>query len=360
MPKRVSDSDAVKAGQVGKMKRAARRAADRLKRKIRAPYCTRVLIQYSDSDSMLAKFMQSALGLKRAATTTNPKMRTTFIALEAFAREARWGKVDPTTLTFKQFRAYIQSRIGKVCNRTIQNEASHIRRALRCVGRGEFAAVVCSSKALGIPSASRIGTGTVVHEDVLAAALVNAREDTAAILRLEHAIGLRGRESIQSGESLREWKLALANGQPIVVRKGPKGGRVRSVVLCPSKAAEAALAVDAALKVIEHQEHLVDSVNLKAALACNHKRMKKLGIAGKNAQHSLRRSFTLEQFDYYRGTLQMSEKKALSTLSNDLGHGDGRGRFVYNCYLRATLEEREAALAAQKSKQEEAGPGEGA
>ena len=46
----------------------------------------------------------------------------------------------------------------------------------------------------------------------------------------------------------------------------------------------------------------------------------------------------------------MDDKTALSTLSRDLGHGDGRGRWVFNCYLRATLEEREAALAAQASK----------
>ena len=357
MSKRVNNSAAT-AGQVAKANRAAKRAADRLKKRGRAAYSTRVLILYADSDSMTAKFMQSALGQKRAATTMNPKMRTTFIALEAFAKEARWGKVDPLNLTFKQFRAYIQSRIGKVINRTIQNEASHIRRALKCVGRGEFAAVTCSSKLLGVPSASRIGSGTVVHMDVLGAALEKAREDTAALLLLEHAIGLRGREAIQSGVSLQEWKRALANGQPIIVRKGPKGGRTRSVVLCPTKAAEAAVAVDAALKVLENQEHLVDSVSLKAAMACNHKRMKKLGIAGKDAQHSLRRSFTLEQFQYYRGELQMSEKKALSTLSNDLGHGDGRGRWVYNCYLRATLEGREAALAAQKSKLDEAGSNE--
>lgn len=340
------------AGQAGRAKRAAKRDVERLKKKARAPYCTRVLIAYKDSDSITAKFMQSALAVKRSSTEYNAKMRTTFIALEAFAREGRWGNLDPVTLTFKQFRKYIQSRIGKVCDRTIQNEASHVRRALRCVGRGEFAEVTCSSERLGVPSATRIGTGTAMHTDVLESALAQARPDTKAILLLEHALGLRHREAVQvSKDTLLSWKRAIAASQPLYVPdKGPKGGRPRFVRLCPSKAADAAVAVEAALKVLENQEFLCDSVNLKAALGTNHERMKKIGIAGKDAQHSLRRSFGVEQYDYYRGELEMDDKTALSTLSRDLGHGDGRGRWVFNCYLRATLEEREAALAAQASK----------
>lgn len=335
------------AGQAGKAKRAAKRAVERLKKKAKPLYCTRVLILYADRDSTTAKFMQSSLGGKHASTTMKSKMRTTFVWLEKCALEGRWGRIDPVKLTFKQFRAYIQWRLkfGNVTARTIQNEASHVRRALRCVGRGKFASVICSSKALGIPSSSRIGTGTVVHPDVLESALAQARADTRAILLLEHSLGLRHREVVQvSKDTLLTWKRALANGQPLFVpHKGPKGGRPRFVVLCPSKAAEACVAVDAALKVLESQEFLADSVNLKAALKANHKRMQKIGIAGKDAQHSLRRSFSLEQFEYYRNELQMSEKKALSTLANDLGHGDGRGRWVYNCYLRPTLEARAAA-----------------
>lgn len=339
------------AGQAGRAKRAAKRDVERLKKKAREPYCTRVLIAYKDSDSILAKFMQSALAVKRSSTEYNTKMRTTFIALEAFAREGRWGNLDPATLTFKQFRKYIQSRIGKVADRTVQNEASHIRRALRCVGRGEFAEVTCSSPLLGVPSASRIGKGTAVHIDVLELALGKAREDTKAILLLEHAIGLRHREAVQvSTKTLLSWKRALAAGQPLYVPdKGPKGGRPRFVRLCPSKVPDAVLAVDVALKVLENQEFLCDSVNLKASLGTNHSRMQKLGIEGNNAQHSLRRSFAVEQYDYYLDELQMSKKEAWATLSNDLGHGDGRGRWIYNCYLKATLEQREAALAAQKS-----------
>jgi len=343
------NEDGAAAGRVAKVPRAQKRVLDRSKKKVRA-YCTRVVIPFGENDSMTAKFMSAALGKKGASIASRQRMRTTFIALEEFAKKNRWGKVDPTNLTFKQFRTFILSRIGVVVDFSVQNEASHIRRALGCVGRAEFAAVTCSKEALGVPSASRISRAKVINLDVFAAALGKARADTRALLLLEQAIGLRGKEAVQCRDSLQEWKRAIAAGQPVTVRYGTKGGRVRSVFLCPSKAAEAAAAVDAALKVLEGQKYLVESANLKAALATNHRRMKKIGISGKDAQHGNRRGFALGQFDYYRGELQMTEKQALATLSNDLGHGDRRGRWVYNCYLRATLEEREAALAAQASK----------
>lgn len=346
MSKQKNGAVAAITGQVAKLKRAEKRALERSKKKARVPYCIRTVIPYADSDSMTAKFMSASLGKKGAATSSCPRMRTTFTALEEFAKLRRWGKVDPCTLTFKQFRSFIEWRIKKVSPISVQNEAAHIRRALRCVGRGEFAEVTCSSKNLGVPRASRIGKGAAMDADVLAAALPHAREDTKAILLLEHSIGLRHREAVMCGKSLDQWKKALADGQPLVVRYGTKGGLARSVVLSPSKAKDAAVVVDAALKVLEGQEFLVDSVSLKAALATNHRRMKRLGIEGENAQHSLRRSFTTDQYDFYCEVQKMEQKEALATLARDLGHGDRRGRMVYNCYLKATLEQREAAQAA--------------
>lgn len=82
MSKKANDLAAVAAaaGQVMKSKRAARRAVERLKKKAKPLYVTRVLILYSDSDSTSTKFMKSALGVKRASTLMCCKMRTTFVA----------------------------------------------------------------------------------------------------------------------------------------------------------------------------------------------------------------------------------------------------------------------------------------
>lgn len=305
---------------------------------------------FDDSDSVAAKFMKAALAKKDASTTMKKKMRTTYRTLEAVTKNGRWGRIDPLNLTLKQIKAYMASREGMVTDRTIQNEAAHLRRALRGVGRADFVEDKCASKAIGVPRASRVGRGKVIDLAVLKIALEKARPDTRAIILLSHAIGLRGREAVQSAESLREWKRSIAAGQPLYVRYGTKGGRDRSVYLCPEKAASAAVAVDAALEVLQKQTFLVDSPNLKAALATNHKRLKKIGMDKENSFHSLRRSFALTQYDHYLNDVELTEKVTLQRLANDLGHGDGRGRFVFNCYLRASLAEREAALAAQASK----------
>jgi hypothetical protein len=292
---------------------------------------------FDDSDSIAAKFMKAALAKRDASTTMKKKMRTTFRQLEKAARKGRWGNIDPSNLTEKQLKAYIASREGKVTERTVQNEASHIRRALAGAGRAEFVKNKCASKAIGVPAASRIGRGKVVDLSVLDVALGKARADTRAIILLSHAIGLRGREAVMCKESLKEWKRAIAAGQPPYVRYGTKGGRGRSVYLCPEKAAEAAAAVDAALEILKSQENLVDSTNLKAALATNHKRLRKIGLNAENSLHSLRRSFALTQYYYYLETVELTNKVALQRLANDLGHGDGRGRWVYNNYLRGSL-----------------------
>lgn len=292
---------------------------------------------FNGSDSFVAKWMSAALAKGRASTATKKKMRTTFRNLERVVREGRWGSVDPSTITAKQFKKYVSVQTRRVCKRTVQNEASHLRRAIAGAGRQEFAQNICTSQAMGVPSASRIGTGKVVDRDVLKAALSKVRPDTKAIINLCHSMGLRGREAVQCKESLREWGRALAADQPVVIRYGTKGGRIRTTFLCPAKAAAASEAVAGALEVLKTQKHLVDSANLKAALSTNHARLKRAGLFGENSLHSLRRAFALTQYRYYRDELELSEKVALQRLSNDLGHGDGRGRWVFNNYLRASL-----------------------
>ena len=90
---------------------------------------------YKKSDSIGAKFMKSALANNRAATLTKTRMQTTYKAIEAFAKQQRWGSVDPTSLTAKQLKGFVVARIEEgISSRSIQNEMSHIRRALEELG----------------------------------------------------------------------------------------------------------------------------------------------------------------------------------------------------------------------------------
>lgn len=292
---------------------------------------------YKQGDSTTAKFMKAALVDKGAATLTKTRMQTTFKALEVFGKQQRWGAVDPASLTVKQLKGFVAARIEEgIGARSIQNEMSHVRRALEGVGRAEFAQDVCSNKELGVPSGSRIGAGKVVDPEVLQRALERAPADTKALIELSRSLGLREREAIQSANSLGEWRQALSQGQPIIVRDGTKGGRARSVVVAPGGQERALGAVKAAQTVLEQQKQLVVSKSLKAAVEQHSDRLAKLGLKGENSCHSLRRAFAMDQYKYYLAA-GCSQKVALSRTSNDLGHGDGRGRWVFNNYIRNSL-----------------------
>lgn len=292
---------------------------------------------YKKNDSIKVKFMKAAT-VKHASTGTKKKMTTTFNRLEAFAKKQRYGAFEPTSMTAKQMKNYVEYLRDelKLNPRSIQNETSHIRRALEAVDREAFAKSTCSNEALGVPPGTRIGSGKVVQEEVLKSALERAPASTKALIELSRALGLRIREAVLSQNSLREWNRDLSKGQPIIVRDGTKGGRARSVVVAPRGLERAQGAVKAALAVLRKQDTLVVSVSLKAALEQHSDRLAGLGLKGENSCHSLRRAFAMDQYRHYLA-VGCSEKVALSRTSNDLGHGDRRGRWVFNNYIRNSL-----------------------
>lgn len=291
---------------------------------------------YKQSDSITAKFMNAALALKGAATLTKVTCQGTFNALEAHAKKERWGKVDPTSLTVKQLKGFAAARMESHNLRTVHNEMSHIRRALKGIGREDFASKECQNQNLGVPRASRKGNGLVVDPEVLQRALERAPADTKALIELSRSLGLRLREAVSAADSLREWGKALAQGQPIIVRDGSKGGLARSVVVAPGGLERAIEAVKAAQEVLKQQKYLVDSVSLKAATEQHSDRLAKLGLKGENSCHSLRRAFAMEQYKHYLA-VGCSEKVALRRTANDLGHGDSRGWIVTNNYIGPSM-----------------------
>jgi hypothetical protein len=79
-------------------------------------------------------------------------------------------------------------------------------------------------------------------------------------------------------------------------------------------------------------QNIVAGVDLRAAKALYSNELSRAGLTGENSGHGLRRAFAQEQFRHYRDE-GFCEADALARLSNDLGHGDGRGRWVWNNYL---------------------------
>ena len=238
----------------------------------------------------------------------------------------------------KHLQAYSQSLIERgLSPRTIANRLSHIRAALSVAGKSAMIKEsAAQNKSLGASGGSRIGTKTAMPNDKFAeikAALSQKGEAFAAIAELQRALGLRQQEALRGAnvDTLTQWKNQLANGYA-EISLGTKGGRNRETIV---HGYERALnAVNAALAIAERNgRYALPDNNYKQALDTLNNAYRAAGMKGVYSSHSLRYAWAREQMSQYRD-LGLTERQARSELSKDLGHGDGRGRYVAMVYLR--------------------------
>ncbi|MGH8226238.1 MAG: integrase domain-containing protein, partial [Gammaproteobacteria bacterium] len=218
--------------------------------------------------------------------------------------------------------------------RTVQSELSALRSTLTAAGREKLGRNV-SNNALGIARASRAGTRTAMGAAKFAEVrrYVGRRDGgVAACIELQRALGLRAKEAIMSQDSLGTWATAIARGNPCKIIRGTKGGRARDVRPVNVAAAQAAIAQ--AQNICEKNGgKLFSGRSLKSAMARYHNVMHAAGATGTNTGHSLRYAFARDQFEDYIGQ-GLTRREALAATALDLGHGDGRGRWVERVYLR--------------------------
>lgn len=218
--------------------------------------------------------------------------------------------------------------------RTLQNELSAVRVMLRQVGREKLASNL-DNKALGAAGASRAGTKTAMPDDrlaVLRAAVLAKDEGVARVVDLQRALGLRAEEGVKSCKSLATWERQLASGQPVRVVFGTKGGRPRDV--SPADRGRALEAVREARALADRQGgRLVDRPGEREAMNRYKNVMSAAGFRGAEAGHSLRYAFARDQLAAYQAQ-GYSRDEARALTSMDLGHGDGRGRYVEATYSR--------------------------
>ena len=220
--------------------------------------------------------------------------------------------------------------------RTIQNKLAHVRAALRAVGREKFAdSAQVSNASLGAAGASRGGTHTVASKEAIEERISKLQPGFKEAAQLQLTLGLRAQEAIQSNQSLRLWQQQLEQGRRVTVLHGTKGGRARDLSITAEKAQQAALeAVRAAIAAMDRQGgQLVPSSSLEGANRAYQRAMNGVDFKGSEASHSLRYLFARSQFERYLEA-GFDRKEALSALSMDLGHGDGRGRYCEQVYLR--------------------------
>ena len=155
----------------------------------------------------------------------------------------------------------------------------------------------------------------------------------AAALELSRLMGLRSQEAVQSVQSLKTWRQALGRGDTrLTVVFGTKGGRPRETMILDAGAVRKAL--DNALAVAEDRHgRLIDKPDLKTAMKYWHSQASRIGLTGAYSPHSLRYAWAQDAIRHYLAQ-GFCEKEALAMTAMDLGHGDGRGRYVAQVYGR--------------------------
>lgn len=265
-------------------------------------------------------------------------------ALTKIADDLR-GRLNVQVKSFDQLKiSHIEAlaawwRGSGLSVRTCQNNMAHLRAALREVGREKFSADPrISNAALGIDKGSRAGTHRAPARDDAIRRIESMKDGHREAARLQLELGLRAREAIQSYQSLATWSKELRSGQ-ITVSKGTKGGKARRVDLSdPEALARAQEAIRRALEASAGgKKPLIDSISLEGAARAYQREMASVGFSGEQASHALRCTFAQEQ--YLRHQVQTGDRsEALRRLSLDLGHGDGRGIYCAQVYLRNAAE----------------------
>ncbi|KGA36248.1 DNA-binding protein [Pectobacterium brasiliense] len=238
----------------------------------------------------------------------------------------------------RHIEMYIRSRQEeKISIRTLQNEMSAIRSILRAAGKTIMADPEnenLSNKALGISGASRDGSKVAIPDSVYQSILDKvsaADKGAAAAMELSRLLGLRTEETIQSVKSLKTWQKALQNGdEKVRIVYGTKGGRPRDTTIIERE--KLINAVNNALHITsENNGRLINRPALHLAIERYRNIVREAGLVGKYAPHSLRYAYTQDATKLHlKNGFSKDESDALASM--DLGHGDGRGRYVARVY----------------------------
>ncbi|WP_213239328.1 integrase domain-containing protein [Citrobacter braakii] len=238
----------------------------------------------------------------------------------------------------RHIECYIQARLAQeIGKRTLQNEMAALRGVLQQAGRKQVAEHErLTNKALGLAGASRNGTNRAITPEHYQQVLAAAREKDAglaATLELARLMGLRSQEAVQCCQSLKTWRQAIERGETrLTVVFGTKGHRPRETIIQDIGAVKKAL--DNALSVAELRNgRLIAQLSLQKAMNYWRGALAEAGLAGNYTPHSLRYAWAQDAIRHYLAQ-GFSDKEALALTSMDLGHGDGRGRYVVQVYGR--------------------------
>ncbi len=239
-------------------------------------------------------------------------------------------------LKAKHIESYIADRFTQgISLRTLHNEMAAVRVILREAGRETLAGSErISNKALGLGGASRSGTRAAITPEHYQVVLTTLRQKDAGVavtLQLARLMGLRSQEAVQCSQSLSYWAAALARGdERLPVVYGTKGGRPRQTMVLNREAVTQVVREALAIAAMR-KGRLIDKPDLKAAMNRWHHQTTSAGLKGQYSPHSLRYAWAQDAIRHYRQQ-GFSRREACALTSMDLGHGDGRGRYIRQVY----------------------------
>ncbi|MBE8597835.1 integrase domain-containing protein [Xenorhabdus sp. BG5] len=246
------------------------------------------------------------------------------------------------SLKVKYIERYIAERkANHISHRTLQNEMSVLRAILAQAGKHKLADTAntrLSNQALGISDMSRKGTKMALTSAAFSEIFQQVEQKdrhVAAVMQLAYVLGLRTKEAVEAYKSLATWKKALDNGDNTVrVVFGTKGGRPRQTAILDRAALQHAIAY-AEREQAGRSGKLIDKPTITQAIDRYRYIVRSAGLSGNKAPHSMRYHFAQQSGEYYKAQ-GFSEREALALVSMDLGHGDGRGRYIRQVYYRKT------------------------
>lgn len=276
------------------------------------------------------------------AHLTRQARDATFRTFAKAMRHRGYGIQAAAQIGGKHLQAFATHRAQQgIGARTRANELSHLRSVLVQIGKQGLARnFAYSNQALGIERGNRIGTKLPLSDDAIRAFQQRmeqfGRPAIGVTLELQRALGLREAEAIRAGqvETLSRWERELREHGRVGVVEGTKGGRPREVH--PADVERALAATQQALSVLRttQQRYLVTRAdgaiaNLKEAIGVYRNLCHRANLQS----HAARYAFAQERVEAYRAQ-GYSEREARAATSQDLGHGDCRGRYIASVYVR--------------------------
>jgi len=250
----------------------------------------------------------------------------------------------------RHLKSFVQVRASQGINpRTCANELSHLRAVLRHIGKEGFVrSAEWSNRALGIERGSRIGTKQPLSDADVRAFQSRMQElgrhGIGEVLELQRTLGLREAEAIRGGnaDTLARWQHELEKRGCVSVIEGTKGGKSRDVK--PADVGRALAAIQNAQSVLRGAESVLNTTGLRylvtqadgsetTGLRQSLSVYKNLCYRAGIQSHSARYAFAQERIRAYCDQ-GYSLREARAATSQDLGHGDSRGRYIASVYAR--------------------------